>query len=165
MSESPNQIIFSASEAVVLCHKWREAHLTISLTNGCFDVLHVGHLRGLVYAKQQADRLIVAVNDDSSVQRLKGPGRPMFALPLRMEMLSGLRCVDAVVAFSESTAEQIVSILKPDMYVKGGDYDPSSLPEAKIVAAYGGRVIMAPFYEGFSTTKTVDAQLLSRDLS
>lgn len=130
------------------------------LTNGCFDLLHLGHVRYLAAARAFGDVLILALNDDESVRRLKGPHRPLVPLAERAELLAALRSVDAVVPFSEDTAEETVRVLRPDVYVKGGDYAGASgagkpLPEAAIVRAAGGRVEIVSFVEGHSTTDLI----------
>lgn len=121
-------------------------------TNGCFDILHVGHVRYLNAARELGDCLIVGLNSDDSVRRLKGPTRPVNTEADRSEVLSGLACVDYVIIFSEDTAETLIGELCPAIYVKGGDYSIERLPEAKIVAACGGQTILIPEVPGRSTT-------------
>jgi len=128
----------------------------IVMTCGCFDILHAGHVTYLEQAKAMGNRLIVAVNDDESVSRLKGPARPINTLARRMAVLAGLNAVDWVVSFSENTPERIVSQILPDIWVKGGDYKPEDLPEARSVLANGGKVKILPFTEGCSTTAIVN---------
>jgi rfaE bifunctional protein nucleotidyltransferase chain/domain len=118
----------------------RSSGLTIAFANGCFDLLHVGHVRYLQAAAAEADRLIVAVNDDESVRRLKGEGRPILAAPGRAELVAALRGVDYVVVFPEPTVGPLLEALKPDVHCKGTDYTPDTVPERHIVKAYGGRV-------------------------
>lgn len=113
---------------------------TVAFANGCFDILHVGHIRYLQAAAQQADRLIVAVNDDASVGQLKGPGRPVMAGADRAEVIAALRGVDYVVLFSELTVGPLLSALQPDVHCKGTDYSPETVPERDVVKAYGGRI-------------------------
>jgi rfaE bifunctional protein nucleotidyltransferase chain/domain len=112
---------------------------TIAFANGCFDLLHVGHLRYLEAAAAEADVLIVAVNDDASVERLKGPGRPIMKAEHRAELVAALRCVDFVVIFPEPTVGPLLEAVHPDVHCKGTDYTVDSVPERAIVAAYGGR--------------------------
>ncbi len=126
------------------------------MTGGCFDILHAGHVAYLEQAKALGDRLIVVVNDDEAVSRLKGPGRPINTLARRMAVLAGLSAVDWVVAFSEDTPEHIVSKTLPDVWVKGGDYSVEDLPEARSVLANGGKVHILPFVEGCSTTAIIN---------
>lgn len=127
----------------------------IVFTNGCFDILHIGHLRYLTEAKKQGDILIVGVNSDSSVKRLKGKTRPINNELDRCEMLSSLKSVDYTVIFEENTPEKIIEELKPSIHVKGGDYKKEDLPETKIVESYGGEVKILNFVEGKSTTNIV----------
>lgn len=129
---------------------------TIVTTNGCFDVLHVGHLRLLRAAKGAGDILVVAVNDDDSVARLKGPGRPLVGLADRAELLAALDPVDYVVPFAEDTPEALLEVIRPDVHVKGGDYREEDLPEAEVVRAHGGRIEIVPFASGRSTSGLLD---------
>ena len=112
---------------------------TIAFANGCFDLLHVGHTRYLQGAAAEADRLIVAVNDDGSVAALKGPGRPILAAPDRAELVAALRGVDYVILFGEATVERLLRLLRPDIHCKGTDYTVDSVPERAVVQSYGGR--------------------------
>ena len=128
----------------------------VVFTNGCFDILHVGHLRYLNEAKRQGDILIVGVNSDRSVKRLKGESRPINSELDRAEMLSGLKAVDYTILFEEDTPERLIGDLKPSIHVKGGDYTKDDLPETKIVESYGGEVRILSFIEGKSTTNIVN---------
>lgn len=122
-------------------------------TNGVFDILHAGHVRYLEQARDLGDLLLVGMNSDDSVRRLgKGADRPIHPLADRALVLGALRSVGGVVAFEEDTPVDLVAALKPEVYVKGGDYRPEDLPEAKIVHSYGGEVQILPFLEGRSTT-------------
>ncbi len=121
-------------------------------TNGCFDLLHVGHLRYLQAARQSGDRLIVLVNSDASVSTLKGPSRPINTESDRAEILAGLACVDYVCVFDAQSPEQWLVKLHPDVHVKGGDYDHNTLPEAKALQALGTRLVFVPTVAGRSTT-------------
>lgn len=127
----------------------------VVFTNGCFDILHIGHLRYLNEAKKQGDVLIIGVNSDASVKRLKGESRPINNQFDRAEMLSGLKAVDYTVIFEEDTPEELIATLKPSIHVKGGDYKKEDLPETKIVESYGGEVRILSFVEGKSTTNIV----------
>lgn len=130
----------------------------IVFTNGCFDILHAGHVMYLEQAKRLGDRVIVAVNDDASVVRLKGPSRPINSLEERMNVLAGLRAVDWVVSFSEDTPERIIQRLCPDILVKGGDYkDMMALPGAQFVLSQGGDVKILGLKPGVSTTRVIEA--------
>jgi D-beta-D-heptose 7-phosphate kinase/D-beta-D-heptose 1-phosphate adenosyltransferase len=128
----------------------------IVFTNGCFDILHAGHVTYLEQARAQGDRLIVAVNDDASVSRLKGPGRPINSVDRRMAVLAGLGAVDWVVSFAEDTPENLLEQLKPDVLVKGGDYGIEGVVGASIVKAYGGEVRVLGLVENSSTTAIVE---------
>ncbi|WP_127471084.1 bifunctional D-glycero-beta-D-manno-heptose-7-phosphate kinase/D-glycero-beta-D-manno-heptose 1-phosphate adenylyltransferase HldE [Thiomicrorhabdus aquaedulcis] len=128
----------------------------VVMTNGCFDLLHSGHVRYLNEAAGLGDRLIVAVNTDASVQILKGDARPIVGVQGRMELLSALSCVDWVVAFNEPTPERLICKLQPDVLVKGGDYKPAEIAGAQCVWASGGQVEVLSFWDGYSTTRLVD---------
>jgi D-glycero-beta-D-manno-heptose 1-phosphate adenylyltransferase len=117
----------------------RRAGLTHAFANGCFDLLHVGHVRYLEAAKAEADRLIVAVNADASVGALKGPGRPLMPEAERAELIAGLAAVDYVVIFADRTVDRLLQALRPAVHCKGTDYTPDTVPERDIVRAYGGR--------------------------
>lgn len=134
------------------CAKIRKDGKTIVFTNGCFDILHVGHVRYLAAAKSFGDVLIVGLNTDDSVRRLKGSNRPINNENDRAEILLALKAVDHVVLFGERTAESLVAQVKPDVYVKGGDYTLETLPEAKIVQSGGGSVRLVNFVDGYSTS-------------
>jgi rfaE bifunctional protein nucleotidyltransferase chain/domain len=117
----------------------RAAGRTVAFANGCFDVLHVGHVRYLESAAREADRLVVAVNDDHSVRNLKGEGRPILSAADRAELVASLRCVHYVTVFSGATVAPLLTRLEPDVHCKGTDYTVESVPERAVVAAYGGR--------------------------
>lgn len=125
-------------------------------TNGVFDILHAGHVDYLSKSRSLGDYLIVALNTDSSVSRLKGPTRPVNSLADRMAVIEALRCVDCVVSFGEDTPQRIIGEIKPDIHVKGGDYSIESLPESTIVHSYGGQVVILPLLEGRSSTRIID---------
>lgn len=131
----------------------------IVLTNGCFDLLHVGHVRNLRRASELGDVLVVAVNGDESVRALKGPDRPVVAEAARAEVVAGLGCVDYVTIFNAPTAEQIIAVLQPHVYVKGGDYRPGgeAIPEARVVASYGGTTVLLDLERGVSTSALIRA--------
>ncbi len=139
------------------CNEIRQSGKKIVFTNGCFDILHVGHVRYLTAAKSFGDILIVGLNTDESVKILKGETRPINNEKDRAEVLLGLKAVDYVVLFGERTAENLVAQVKPDIYVKGGDYTVDKIPEAKIVQSYGGKVELVPFVAGHSTTSIIKA--------
>lgn len=135
----------------------RARGLTHALANGGFDLLHVGHVRYLDAAKREADRLIVAVNDDASVRGLKGPSRPVLPQADRAELVAALRAVDYVVIFHEPTVAPLLELLRPDVHCKGTDYTVDSVPERDTVRAYGGRIAIVGDPKDHSTT-----DLLSR---
>jgi D-glycero-beta-D-manno-heptose 1-phosphate adenylyltransferase len=118
----------------------RSLGLTLAFANGCFDLLHVGHVRYLQGASREADRLIVAVNDDQSVRRIKGPHRPILTAQDRAEIIAALRGVDYVIIFDEPTVARLLELLRPDVHCKGTDYTVDTVPERETVNAYGGRI-------------------------
>ena len=135
---------------------WRVNNKTISFSNGCFDILHEGHIFSLNQAASEADILIIGVNSDQSVKRLKGPERPINNQISRSIMLSNLAVVDAVVVFEEDTPLALIQSLMPDVIVKGGDYTIDQIVGSKEVIANGGRVVINPIVEGFSTTGIIE---------
>ena len=126
-------------ELVAAIARDRAAGKTVAFANGCFDLLHVGHVRYLAGAAAEADRLIVAVNDDRSVAALKGAGRPILPAPERAELVAAIRGVDYVVVFGDANVERLLLLVKPDVHCKGTDYTVESVPERAVVAGYGGR--------------------------
>ena len=138
------------------CDELKRRGNKIVFTNGCFDILHAGHVRYLTAAKNFGDVLIVGLNTDESVRRLKGDSRPINNQFDRAEILLGLKAVDHVIFFGEQTAENLIAEVKPNIYVKGGDYTLETLPEAKIVQRFGGRVELVNLVAGHSTTNIVE---------
>ena len=132
-------MILSEPDLLAAVSRDRAAGRTIAFANGCFDLLHVGHIRYLQGAAREADRLIVAVNDDRSVASLKGPGRPILAAAARAELVSAIRGVDYVVIFSDENVERLLNAIRPDVHCKGTDYTVDTVPERAVVQAYGGR--------------------------
>lgn len=128
----------------------------IVFTNGCFDLLHVGHIRYLQQARDLGDCLIVGLNSDASVRALKGESRPVNSEDERAELLGALRAVDYVALFSEPTAERLIRCIRPHVYAKGGDYSVETLPEAETVRECGGVVQLLPFSDGRSTTRLIE---------
>jgi rfaE bifunctional protein nucleotidyltransferase chain/domain len=128
---------------------------TIALANGCFDILHVGHVRYLAGAAREADRLVVAVNDDASVRDLKGPGRPLVPAEARAEVIAAVRNVDYVLLFGDRTVDRLLAALRPDVHCKGTDYTPDTVPEREAVRAYGGRVAIVGDPKDHSTRDLV----------
>jgi len=149
--------LVSLAEACRVRQVLRAQAKTVVLTNGIFDLLHVGHVRYLQAARQLGDTLFVGLNSDASARKLKGPARPLVPQAERAEILCALTHVDYVVIFAERTAERLVRLLQPDIYAKGGDYlpqqgQPKALPEAPLVESYGGRVVILPYSAGHSTS-------------
>lgn len=142
--------------------QWRAAGQRLVLTNGVFDLLHPGHVAYLEAARALGDMLVVGLNSDHSTRLIKGPQRPLMSEDDRAYLLAALRCVDYVTLFTEPTAERLVAALRPDIYVKGGDYalsgdadapiDEQRLPEARVVRRIGGEVVLLPYRVGYSTT-------------
>jgi D-beta-D-heptose 7-phosphate kinase/D-beta-D-heptose 1-phosphate adenosyltransferase len=141
-----------AAEHVAL---WKSLDLTVGFTNGVFDLLHRGHLHSLEQAKRRVDRLVVGVNSDTSVRRLKGPDRPVQDEAARAAVLAAIRFVDLVVVFDEDTPETLIRTVRPDRLFKGADYAGKAVPGADFVTANGGSVELLPLLEGYSTTGTV----------
>ncbi|HEU0110607.1 MAG TPA: D-glycero-beta-D-manno-heptose 1-phosphate adenylyltransferase [Flavisolibacter sp.] len=135
--------------------QWRVLNKTIAFTNGCFDILHPGHIYSLTEASKEADYLIVGLNADSSVKNLKGENRPVNNEKSRALLLASLAMVDAIVIFSEPTPLELIVALQPDVLVKGGDYKVEDIAGSKEVIARGGRVVINPIVEGFSTTSII----------
>ncbi|MFC2301745.1 D-glycero-beta-D-manno-heptose 1-phosphate adenylyltransferase [Selenomonas artemidis] len=133
----------------------RAAGQRVVFTNGCFDILHAGHVRYLAAARACGDYLILGLNSDASVRRLKGETRPVNDEHDRAEVVGALKSVDTVVIFGEDTAEELIAEVRPDVYVKGGDYTRETLPEARIVEGYGGEVAFIPLVAGKSTTNII----------
>ena len=133
----------------------RAAGRTVAFANGCFDLLHVGHVRYLQAAAKEADRLVVAVNDDPSATALKGRGRPIIAAADRAELVAGLRGVDYVTLFSDPNVERLLRLLKPDVHCKGTDYSVDTVPERAVVRAYGGRIAIVGDAKSHSTRDLV----------
>ena len=132
--------VLTRDELVERVRRDRERGLTLAFANGCFDLLHVGHIRYLEAAAREADRLMVAVNDDRSMRALKGPSRPVLPEADRAELVAALRVVDYVVIFPEPTVTPLLELLKPDVHCKGTDYTVDTVPERETVRAYGGRI-------------------------
>ena len=148
-----NAKIFPSAEDLARVLAPLRAGARLVFTNGCFDILHVGHVEYLEEARSLGDFLAVGVNSDASVRRLnKGPDRPVNREEDRCRVLAALECVDFVTIFAEDTPREILALLKPDTHCKGGDYRPEDLPEQEIVVANGGRVVILPFVTGYSTT-------------
>jgi rfaE bifunctional protein nucleotidyltransferase chain/domain len=149
----PNEKVMDWTRAA----EWRRARQDrVVFTNGVFDLLHPGHVDVLLGARRLGDALVVGVNSDASVQRLKGPGRPVRSAPERCYVLAALGMVDAVVVFEQDTPLELVNELRPDVLVKGGDYVESTVVGAREVRSWGGDVVIIPLTPGHSTTSTIE---------
>ena len=138
--------------------RWREQGLRIVFTNGCFDILHRGHVEYLSKASDMGDVLVVGLNTDASVKRLKGEGRPINDEQARALVLASLSLVDVVVLFDEDTPYELIKEVRPDVLVKGADYKPEEIVGYDIVTSYGGKVETVPLVEGYSTTSLISKQ-------
>lgn len=150
------KIMLDWSQLFDLCQSWRRQNLKIVFTNGVFDILHPGHFDYLLKAKKLGDRLIVAINSDSSVRRIKGDSRPLIDQEMRSKALQCLRQVDVVTVFKEDTPLKLISYLKPDVLVKGADYRDDEIVGAKEVKSAGGQVIRVPLLKGMSTSSIIE---------
>ena len=135
---------------------WQQQGQKVVFTNGCFDIIHAGHVGYLTEAKKLGDRLVVAINDDASVSRLKGAGRPINPVDRRKAVLAGLEAVDWVVSFSEDTPEPLLELLRPEILVKGGDYAIEEVVGGEFVQSYGGEVRALEFLDDCSTSEIVE---------
>jgi D-beta-D-heptose 7-phosphate kinase/D-beta-D-heptose 1-phosphate adenosyltransferase len=151
--------ILTREQAIIRRREWKDNRKRVVFTNGCFDLLHPGHVRLLEQARGLGDALVVALNSDSSVRRLKGDpegsGRPLVPEAGRAEVLAALECVDAVTIFEEDTPRGLIAALLPDVLVKGGDWKPDQIVGREEVEAAGGRVVVVPFIEGYSTSALI----------
>jgi rfaE bifunctional protein nucleotidyltransferase chain/domain len=145
-------ILKDREEAAIVSRQLREEGKRLVFTNGCFDLIHAGHVDYLARAQELGDALIVGVNDDDSVRRLKGANRPLMPLADRMQVLAALRSVDYVVAFAEDNPAELIAAVKPQVLVKGGDYTPDDVVGKSTVESYGGKVVIIPLLPGRSTT-------------
>ena len=150
--------VIEASELAGICQDWRDAGDKIAFTNGCFDLLHPGHLHLLRQAAATADRLVVGLNSDASVRRLKGDTRPLQRAEQRAAALTAFDLVDAVCIFEEDTPQNLISLLQPDFIVKGGDYQPADVIGGDIVKKRGGKVVIVPTHAAYSTSKLITSR-------
>ncbi len=146
----------AAEEALVLCEAARQKGLQVVFTNGCFDLIHLGHVRYLEQARELGDLLVVGINSDRSVKQLKGASRPVVGQEERSEVLAALHCVDVVVIFDEPDPLALIGRLQPDILVKGADWPRDGIIGGDYVEARGGRVVRIPFEEGVSTTRLIE---------
>lgn len=147
--------LFDVAEAVAWREELRAHNRCLIFTNGVFDLLHAGHVEYLAWARSQGDALIVGLNHDESVRRLKGPARPLVPFAARAQVLCALRSVDAVVGFEEATPEVLLDRIRPDVHVKSDQYREDDLPEKTVVLQHGGRIALAPHVAGTSTTDLI----------
>jgi rfaE bifunctional protein nucleotidyltransferase chain/domain len=151
--------LLSVDDATAWREELREESRRVVFTNGCFDLVHAGHVEYLAWARRQGDALIVGLNDDESVRRIKGSARPIVPFAQRAAVLLGLRSVDVVVGFSERTPEVLLDRIRPDVHVKSDQYREEDLPERTVVIRHGGRIALAPHVSGASTTDLIAAVL------
>ena len=152
--------IFGWEALAVQCSKWKEAGQKVVFTNGCFDIMHYGHVQYLAQAADQGDKLIVALNSSTSIQKLKGPNRPINADETRFHIMASLLFVDAVVEFEEDTPFELIQKITPDVLVKGGDWKPEQIVGSDVVLGAGGLVKSLKFVDGFSTT-SIEQKILN----
>ncbi|NQW26843.1 MAG: D-glycero-beta-D-manno-heptose 1-phosphate adenylyltransferase [Flammeovirgaceae bacterium] len=155
LASTQNKII-PLETAQVIIEAWKKDQQKIVFTNGCFDILHLGHIDYLEKAKAKGDKLVLGLNSDHSVQRLKGDSRPINKIKARSRMMAALAFVDLVIIFEEDTPLTLIEHLMPDVLVKGGDYEIGNIVGANIVLAKGGTVETITFTEGYSTTKLIN---------
>lgn len=148
-------MLIDTDDIALFCEILRKGGKKVVFTNGCFDILHAGHVAYLEKARSFGDCLVLGLNTDASVRANKGPSRPVNSELNRAKVVGALKAVDYVVLFGEQTAETLIAKVKPDVYVKGGDYTLTTLPEAKIVQSYGGTVEFVNMVEGCSTTNVI----------
>ena len=148
--------IITTDNLVLKVSQWKKNKMKVAFTNGCFDILHLGHLEILTKSKEFGDRLIVAVNSDASVRKLKGKERPINNFQTRSNMLASFSFVDYVVEFSDDTPKKLIQIIKPDFLIKGGDYKKKDIVGNDIVSSYGGETIIIPLIDGLSSTNTIN---------
>ncbi len=162
MNASAKSKIFDRSALRQRVDEWRRAGERVTLANGCFDLLHVGHVRYLHAAKELGGRLVVAINSDESVRSLKGEGRPLMPAEERAEILAALADVDAVVIFPERDVRALIREIRPDVQTKGTDYTPESVPEADVVREHGGRVAIVGDPKDHSASEIIRTRLTPR---
>lgn len=151
-----NTKIFCLESLSFQVSAWKKAKQKIVFTNGCFDVIHRGHIEVLARTADLADKLIIGLNSDSSIEKLKGKGRPIIDENSRATLLAALSFVDAIILFAEETPLNLIRNLKPDVLAKGGDYEINTIVGNEIVQKNGGKVILIPFVDGFSSTNIID---------
>ena len=151
-----NNKIFSENNLITQVNAWRKSGEKIVFTNGCFDIIHRGHIEVLARSADLGNKLIVGLNSDSSIQKLKGKDRPIIDENSRAILLAGLDFIDAIILFSEETPLNLITTLKPDILAKGGDYKINTIVGYEIIQKNGGEVILVPFVDGFSSTNLIN---------
>ena len=154
--KAPRTKVDTLTSAMSLAKKARAAGKRIVTTNGCFDILHTGHVRYLTFARSKGDVLIVGINTDASVRASKGPTRPVNPARERAEVIAALSCVDAVFLFSDRTPEKWIKKIRPHIHVKGGDYTADQIIEKNVVEESGGKIVIAPHIKGRSTSTMIE---------
>lgn len=155
MKKKGAKIILQWQKLSLFREKWRRQGKKVVFTNGCFDLLHAGHVWLFKEAKKLGDILIVAVNSDASLRRLKGPKRPVFPLKERLEILAAIEFIDVLTVFAQDTPQKIIALLRPDVLVKGGDWPLDQVVGRREVEESGGRVVLIPYIKGLSTTELI----------
>jgi len=158
MIEQIEAKILDLETAAERCKQWKQSGLRLVFTNGCFDLLHYGHIHYLAQARSMGDALAIGLNAAASVRRLKGPGRPINDEKTRLWQMAALQFVDLVVPFEQDTPAELISLLLPDILVKGGDYQVADIVGADTVLAHGGEVQVLPYIKGYSTT-SIEAKI------
>ncbi|MCD6452137.1 MAG: D-glycero-beta-D-manno-heptose 1-phosphate adenylyltransferase [Acidobacteria bacterium] len=153
--------ILPLPELIPVLQDERKKGRSVVFTNGCFDIIHPGHIRFLTQAKSLGDILVIGVNSDPSIRRIKGEERPIIPLTERLELLSAFYFVDYLTPFDEDTPERVITAIKPDVLVKGGDWRKEEIVGASFVESYGGRVYSLPYHSGYSTTAIIERILSS----
>lgn len=156
-------VLYTRADLLAARQRWRQQGLTVVFTNGCYDILHPGHIRTLERARSLGDLLVLGLNSDASVRRMKGPSRPVIAEAERAALACALEAVDAVTLFDEDTPRELIAALLPDVLVKGSDWSHFVAGREEVEAA-GGRVVLLPLEPGYSTTATVEQVLARRSL-
>lgn len=149
----------TVEELVKIKKKLKESKKKMVMTNGCFDILHGGHIHLFCEAKKFGDVFLVALNDDHSVKKIKGPTRPIFSLKERAEILEAVEYIDFIVSFREATPKKLISLILPDVLVKGGDWGKEEIVGRKEVESAGGKVVLIPYLPGYSTTEIINKVL------
>ncbi len=148
--------IFSIKNLITQVNTWKQSNQKIVFTNGCFDIIHKGHIEVLARTADLGDKLIIGLNSDNSIQKLKGEKRPIIDENSRIILLAALDFVDAIILFSEETPLNLITTLKPDILAKGGDYKVDTIVGHEVVQKNGGKVVLIPFVDGFSSTNIIN---------